>query len=243
MYRPLQRSQVISVIQKPIKQLRLPQQGFTLLEVIIALVISAIIALMAYESLDGASRGAVRTNEVIAEINQLDRAWQLIASDLRHVLQPDGRNIRFEAQSLQSRAEDAEQLLMVFKRRGWVNFSNLPRSDLQLVAYRISEGVLWRDFLPEYNRELGQIDIEREGLHQKILEGIEDVQLRFLHQGLISLNGKSELEGSEYSDNWVPQWPDTSQAGATGLPLAIEIRLTLKDSGESVRLFAFPQQE
>jgi general secretion pathway protein J len=221
---------------------RARQQGFTLLEVVIATVIAAIIGIMTFGALDGASRGAERTNEVLGEINNLDRSWQIIAVDLRHVLQPDGRNTVFQAQSVQSPGEKADQLLLVFKRRGWVNFSNQPRSDLQVVSYRVTDGVLWRDFMPEFNREIGQIDMEREAFHQKLLENVEDVQFRFLHQGLLSMNGQSALDGSDYTNNWLQEWPDATQQGATGLPLAVEITLDVKGVGASVRLFAFPEQ-
>ena len=134
---------------------RRDEQGFTLLEVLIALVISALIAVMAFESLNAADNGATRTNEVLAEINRLDRAWQLIAADLRHVIPPAAadRNTVFQAESLRSSGEDADQLVLLFKRRGWVNFSNLPRSDLQMVGYRVVDGQLWRDFAPERNLE------------------------------------------------------------------------------------------
>ncbi len=218
------------------------QQGFTLLEVIVALVISGLIAIMAYEALDGASRGAERTNEVMTDINHLDRVWQLLDSDLRHMLVPSGPNVVFQAQSLQSTGEHAEQQLMFFKRRGWVNFSNQPRSDLQLVSYRLTDGVLWRDFMPEFNRDITQIDMEREAFHQKLLENVVDVQFRFLHQGLISLNGKSELDGSDYSDNWLQQWPDPTMRSASAMPLAVQITLDVKGVGPSVRLFALPSQ-
>ena len=206
-----------------------------------ALVISGLVAIMAYEALDGASRGAERTNQVMDEINQLDRAWQLLDSDLRHLLLPNGANVVFQAQSLQSSGEHAEQLLLVFKRRGWVNFSNQRRSDLQLVSYRLSDGVLWRDFMPEFNRDITQIDMEREAFHQKLLDNVVDVQFRFLHQGLISLNGKSELDGSDYSDNWLQQWPDPTLSGGSVMPLAMEVTLDVKGVGPSVRLFALPQ--
>jgi len=218
-----------------------PQAGFTLLEVMIALVISGLVAVMAYEALDGASRGAERTNEVMADINQLDRAWQLLDQDLRQVLAPDGNNIPFLGLSLQSAGANANQFLLVFKRRGWVNFANRPRSDLQLVDYRLADGVLWRDFIPELNRRFEDIDMEREGFHQQLLTGVEDVQLRFLSQDLISLNGKSELEGQAYSDNWLRSWPDDTKADKKpGLPLAVEITLTVKGVGSSARLFSLP---
>ena len=47
--------------------------GFTLLEVLIALAIAAVIAAMSYQAIEGATGGAERTRDVMAEINQLDR--------------------------------------------------------------------------------------------------------------------------------------------------------------------------
>lgn len=216
-------------------------RGFTLLEVIIAVAISAIIMVMSFAALDGASRGADRTREVLDEINRVDRAWQIIAGDLRNVLPPDGMNTVFQAQTLQSPGEHAAQQLLLFQRRGWVNFGNQLRSDLQLVAYRVDEGSLWRHFMPEFNRDISQIDFTREGFRQRLLDGVDDVQLRFLHRGAFSLNGQSALSGSNYSDSWLLRWPDASQNAASGLPLAVEVRLTIKGVGTSVRLFAIPQ--
>ena len=221
-------------------------RGFTLLEVLIALVISAIIAVMAFSSLNAADNGATRTNEVLSEVNRIDRAWQIIAADFRHVLPPAtaDKNSVFEAESLRSSGEDSDQVIMLFKRRGWVNFSNLPRSDLQLVSYRVVDGKLWRDFLPEYNLELSDIDMEDDAYHQLLLEGVEDVQLRLLHQGAISSRGKSALDGNEFSEDWLQKWPDNNQQGATNqdLPLAIEVTIEIKGVGSSARLFAMPEQ-
>lgn len=217
------------------------------MEVLIALVISALIAAMAFESLSAADQGATRTNEVLAEINSIDRAWQIIAADLRHVLPPAAadKNTVFQAESLNSSGEDADQMLMLFKRRGWVNFTNLPRSDLQLVSYRVVEGKLWRDFLPERNIELADIDLEDDAYHQLLLENVEDVQLRFLHQGAISSKGKAALEDREFSEAWLQSWPENTQQGASSmdLPLAVEITIELKGVGSSVRLFAMPEQQ
>lgn len=224
------------------------EQGFTLLEVLIALVISALIAVMAFESLNAADAGATRTNEVLTEINRLDRAWQIIAADLRHVIPPAAadRNTVFQAESLRSSGEDADQLVLLFKRRGWVNFSNLPRSDLQMVSYRVVDGQLWRDFAPERNLELADVDMEDDdAFHQLLLEDVEDLQLRMLYQGAITSKGKSALEDREYSEDWLQKWPDNNQQGASAqdLPLAVEITLELKGAGSSVRLFAMPEQQ
>jgi general secretion pathway protein J len=220
--------------------------GFTLLEVMIALVISTLIAVMAFESLNAADSGATRTNEVLDEINGLDRAWQIIAADLRHVIPPAAadKNAIFEADSLRMSGKDADQMVMLFKRRGWVNFSNLPRSDLQIVGYRVEDGKLWRDFLPERNLDLSDIDMEDDSFHQLLLEDVEDLQIRLLHQGAISSKGKSVLDDRKFSDDWLQKWPENTQQGASAqdLPLAIEITLQLKGVGSIARLFAMPEQ-
>lgn len=219
-------------------------RGFTLLEVLIALVISALIAVMAFQSLDAADKGAQRTNEVLEEINRIDRAWQIIAADLRHVqlAQAENQPVFFQGDSLRSSGENADQAVLFFKRRGWVNFANQPRSDLQLVSYRVVDGQLWRDFMPEYNRELNDIDMERDAAHQLLLEQVDDLQLRFLHQGIISSKGKSALEGREFSDDWLEQWPDSGTQSQGALPLAVEIIIDIKGVGPSARLFALPEQ-
>lgn len=210
----------------------------------IALVISALIAVMAFQSLDSADRGATRTNDVLNEINKVDRAWQIISADLRHVIMPVENDPKwiFKGEALNGSAGDADQTLLLFKRRGWANFGNRPRSDMQLVGYRILDGTLWRDFAPEYNRELGDIDLEEDdGFHQILLENVEDVGMRFLHQGTITSRGKSALEGREFSDDWLEDWPDAT-SGAVGVPLAVEMTIKIKGVGSIARLFALPEQ-
>ncbi len=213
--------------------------GFTLLEVLVAMVITAIIGVMAFKSFDGAADASEETQRVLEEINRLDRAWQSLGNDLFHVLPVDG-NTPFQGESLKSQGKDSSQMLLLFKRGNWVNFANRPRSDIQLVSYRIEEGKLIRDFIPEANRPVSEIDMERQAFHQLLLEGVEDVQLRFLYTEMVASEGKSVLQGNDYSEGWLPLWPDTSRSGAAGIPLALEVTIQLEGVGPSVRLFTFP---
>lgn len=220
-------------------------RGFTLIEMIIAVAISAIVAAMAYESFEGASRNAERTREVLSEINKLDRAWQLIGQDMRNLIPPSatptpGAAITFKAASLTTKGGNSFQVIMQFARRGWLNPMGRLRSDLQQVNYRIAEGKLIRDYLPERNKKLEDIDFEQESFHQTLLEGVTDIQLRFLSLGYIQSNGKSALEGMDYSKNWEPTWPPLNSTSTAGL-VAVEITIETEGVGRSVRLYELPQ--
>lgn len=222
------------------------QKGFTLLEMVIAIALSALVAALAYQSFDGASRNAERTSEVLSSINKLDKAWQLIGQDMRNIvpLNPTipSPQLKFEAASLKTTGKDSFQVIMIFARRGWVNPLGRLRSDLQQVNYRIAEGKLWRDYLPERNMPLESVDFERDSLHQLLLDNVVDVQLRLLSDARIKADGKSVLEGSEYSKSWDTIWPPVNGAGASAMPLALEITIDIEGAGRSVRLFELPQQ-
>lgn len=47
--------------------------GFTLVEVLLVIAISAVILLAAYQAMSAASEGAQRTRQALQEINRLDR--------------------------------------------------------------------------------------------------------------------------------------------------------------------------
>lgn len=237
---------------------RRAQQGFTLLEMVIAIALSAVVAAMAYQSFDGASRNAARTREVLTGLNKLDKAWQLIGQDMRNIVpinaQMPNPQVRFEAASQKTKGKETFQVLMLFSRRGWMNPLGRVRSDLQQVNYRVDEGKLWRDYLPERNVPLENIDFEREAFHQLLLGDevepdspadrivVTDIQLRFLSDVRIKANGKSVLEGADYSKSWDPMWPPVGVTGGAPMPIAIEITIELEGVGRSVRLFEIPQR-
>lgn len=234
------------------------QRGFTLLEMVVAIALSALVAAMAYQSFDGASRNAARTREVLTGLNKLDKAWQLIGQDMRNIVpvnaQMPNPQVRFEAASQKTKGKETFQVLMVFSRRGWMNPLGRVRSDLQQVNYRIAEGKLYRDYLPERNLPLENIDFERDSFHQLLLGDEEesdipgeqivvtDIQLRFLSDVRIKSNGKSTLEGVDYSKSWDPMWPPIGVTGGAPMPIALEITIELEGVGRSVRLFEIPQR-
>ncbi len=206
-----------------------------------ALAIAAIIAVAAYQAMSAASGGSEATGRVLREINELDRTWQLIAADLRQALPPEAgpRGLRFEfaAASLRTSGDNAEQSVLMFSRRGWINPLERLRSDMQRVNYRVSEGVLWRSYLPELNLAAEDMDFEFQAAQQELLSGVKDIQLRFLSAQTLQSRGRSALDGHGYSSDWEPVWPGPDQNEASPLPLAVEITIELEGSGSSARLF------
>lgn len=201
------------------------QKGFTLLEMVIAIALSALVAALAYQSFDGASRNAERTSEVLSSINKLDKAWQLIGQDMRNIvpLNPTipSPQLKFEAASLKTTGKDSFQVIMIFARRGWVNPLGRLRSDLQQVNYRIAEGKLWRDYLPERNMPLESVDFERDSLHQLLLDNVVDIEAQ--HTGI-----DHQRNQRQYAHT-TPEFEPTLQGQALReLGLAEIYRLTVK---------------
>lgn len=220
------------------------QAGFTLVEMIIAIALSVVVATMAYQALDGAIRNSERTKEVLNEINQLDKAWQIIGRDMRNVVPLNGsapqQQIMFIASSLQSKGAESRQVVFQFYRRGWINPLGRLRSDLQIVNYRVEEGKLIRDYLPERNVPLQEIEFDRIAYHQEMLKKVVDFQVRFLTAGKMKSGGTSVLTGDDFSRDWEPTWPPPVAAGEL-MPVAVEITIELDGGMRSVRLFEVPQ--
>ena len=103
------------------------QRGFTLIEVLIAMAITAVIALLAYTSLNTVIAGVESVRREADYTYQLNRAFQLLSRDLRQVVE---RPIRDELDGTESALEGgplARQTLAL-TRAGWHNTVGLPRS-------------------------------------------------------------------------------------------------------------------
>jgi general secretion pathway protein J len=194
-------------------------RGFTLLEVLIAVAVFAVVGVMAYGGLQ-----AVLTQQAIARDNadrfrELQFAVQQVSRDLlqmnpRPVREPLGDGYRAALYS-----DPRGEVLLEFTRGGWTNPLGQPRAAVQRVAYVLEEDRLLRQhwFVPD--QTLGEEPVERE-----VLSGVQEVRLRFFGPG-----------------GWSEEWP----AGGTGSdpslrPLAVEITLELEDWGEIRRLLEVP---
>ena len=106
------------------------QDGFTLLELVIALAIFALLGLASWTLFDGVVRVQRGTMAHEAEFRSLQRAVAVIERDLLHVTE---HPIRLEQTQLQ------------LQRGNWRNPLDQARSERQALTYRLENAALWRD--------------------------------------------------------------------------------------------------
>jgi len=195
------------------------QSGFTLLELLIASIIFAIMAIMAYGGLSNVIDNSKASEQALKRLRQIQQSVSVLNRDFSQIIQ---RGIRDEYGNVQPylMAGNNIDMLVEFTRGGRVNPANLLRSSLLRVAYRFEDEKLIRLQWPYLDRAQ-----EAEPKETVILDKIDSVTLRFLDQ-----NGE-----------WQEQWPPLSAGtgGATVTELfAMEIVMQLNDWGEIRRLYA-----
>jgi general secretion pathway protein J len=205
------------------KRLNYPQnQGFTLLEILVAMAIFTIIGLASSGLLSSVLDNDKASSERFAELEKLQRAMLTIERD---VLQAMPRAVRINGELNEIVMRGGEDELggsadsLGFVHGGWHNPQYmLPRSTLQLVGYRLQDNKLQR----LYGNYLDNI-IGYEPKTKDILEGVSNFQVEFL----INAN-----EDSEWQESYT----------GVVLPTAIAITLTTDAFGEIRREFLLASQ-
>ncbi|MEP5569357.1 MAG: type II secretion system minor pseudopilin GspJ [Halioglobus sp.] len=208
--------------------------GFTLVEVLIALAITAFVSAIAYTSFSTVLSGVESSQATAERVYQVNRAWMMISRDLEQFV---ARPVRDEFGELEPAMQGgiAARFALSFTRGGWHNPVGHARSELQRVNYRIEDETLWRDSYPVLDRAGETITQE-----VALLEGVEELRVLFLENiaGVDTVGSGSELDSRNWPESWVP---DTSQPGSVlNPPLAVELILQLDDWGEMRRIYALP---
>ena len=130
------------------------QAGFTLMEMVIAMAIFALLGLASWGMFEGLMRVQRGTASHDVELRNLQRAISIIEWDVLHITE---QPVVFEHTTLQ------------LQRSNWRNPLDQPRSNRQLLTYRLENDVLWRDGIGEGANRVQQ---------QKLLENVKDLTWR-----------------------------------------------------------------
>jgi general secretion pathway protein J len=194
--------------------------GFTLLELLVAMAIFAILGTLALSGYTELQKQSEYATQRLDRLREVQRAVQTISQDLAQLEPRPIREPLGEARLPAVLATDSIEYGLQFTRAGWSNTAGLARPTLQRVGYRLDQQGLWRDHWPVLDRTLAQQPVQ-----VKLLSEVRNVRFRFLNQ----------------SREWVERWPASDGVGANPatdrpLPAAVEVILELEDWGEIRRV-------
>lgn len=201
------------------------QRGFTLVEILIASAIAAILAVMAFTAMQEAMENRERIRESQERLAALQFTIRSLVQDFSQLAPRPVRMPLGEGYQAAVFGQPGAFSGVLLTRSGWNNPAGLPRSGLQRVRYEVREGVLYRDYWLVLDAQLEPLPVQR-----ALLDGIESFTLRYMN------------DARQWQDNWPPPQP-----GAEGelrylrwRPIAVEVTLQLADWGTLTRLIEVP---
>lgn len=199
-------------------------RGFTLLELLVAMFIAAVMFAIGY----GAINQAVKNNEGLTEqqarLHEVQTAVRVLEQDIvqlapRPIRQPVGDGW---LPALIGQSDPNAQPIIQLTRGGWNNPNGVQRPGLQRVAYFLEKNTLRREYWTVLDPTLQNTTQKRD-----LLTHVKAVTFRFM----------------DVSRQWQTQWPPTAVAGAMGQqsalqirPIAVEVTLDTEDWGKLVRI-------
>lgn len=193
------------------------QRGFTLLEMLIAIAIFAMIGLASNAVLSTVLTNDEVTRAFSTRLKALQQGFGAIERDLAQMVARTPRLLEGGRGSTVFQTGndilDSESEALVFYRLGWLNPDGLlPRGSLQSVAYVVHEGRLERWYFPYPEPEFGA-----EPIKTVIIDKVLSVEYSFFME-----------------DKW------ERKVEATKLPKAIAMEIEIEGLGKIQRKFLLP---
>lgn len=192
--------------------------GFTLIEILVALAVFAVLSALAYGTLGQTLTSAEVLSSRMDRLQAIQRTVQRIEQDFMQLAPRPIRGELGEGYNPALRTDFQSGFALELTRGGWNNPIALPRGTLQRAAYRLEE-----DRLVRYHWNVLDRTLSNDMVGVTLLDDVDSLVFRFM------------LENGE----WTEQWPPPQRAGPLGYrirPRAVQVVLTLVDEGEITRL-------
>lgn len=192
------------------------QQGFSLLELVVAVALFAVAMALGYGGLDAVLRARTQLDQESQRLAELQLLLGLFDRDLRSALP---RAVR-DRGGLDQPAFVLQPQRLALTRGGHGNTLAQPRAELERVEW-LFDGRYWQrlaarqlDAAPSTS---GQPPLRIDGVQSLVIEVLAD------------------------DGRWIDRWPPPARRDEVGLPRALRLRLQLDDLGRIERLLELPQ--
>ncbi len=197
-------------------------RGFTLVEVLVATLILAILGVMGHRGVADARLAVDRAREHMSRVREVQRAMTLLAADFRQVTPRPVRELVGDGYRPALFRDPNGIDLVELSRAGWPNTAGTARGSVQRVVYVLENRTLLRRHWHVTDATLANVPVVR-----RLLNDVERVEIRYLGE----------------SGEWHAEWPLQGEQPAAALrarPRAVEIVVVLSDYGEIRRLVEVP---
>jgi general secretion pathway protein J len=198
-------------------------QGFTLLELLIAITIFAIIATFVYAGLDVVLDTKQQTEQHLNRLSKLQLGLHLMQMDIEQSVDRPIRD-QYGDQQPALKSDNLTELMLELTRGGYANPLKQSRSTLQRVAYQLEDESLYRVIWPTLDRAS-----ESEPRRQRLFDQVKGVELTFYDQDM------------KKHDEWPVSQSGSNSTPSSSLPKAVEIVIELDKWGKIRRLFRVAQ--
>lgn len=192
--------------------------GFTLVEILVAFLIFAIIGVISSQLLSQTVTSHANLSERGNRLGDAHRAMQIMQRD---IMQLTNRQIYDEFDDPKGPLLISSDGIIEFSRVGWRNPLGQPRAEIQRVAYRLDDGKLVRGYWTVLDRAS-----DSEPAYQTLLTDVERVEFFAV-----------DASGNEHSF-----WPSGQAAGDPATALAgIMMRIEFVPFGIVERIWEVPR--
>jgi general secretion pathway protein J len=199
-------------------------RGFTLIELMVAIFITAIVFAMGYGAVNQALGNKQALEDRQERLLAVQTTMRVLAQDFGQLSSRPVRDPTGDSWQPVLRSGQTTQPFLTFTRAGWANPAGVQRPALQRVAYTLDNKILRREYWPVLDSLLSTQTVKRE-----LVTGVRSVTFRYM----------------DVSRQWRDQWPPQGLAGDPNVnlrarPIAVEVTIELDDWGKLRRVFEVP---